>query len=177
MRKSHGVTLVELLVVMSIMAMLSAIAIPSMGQLARSTQRTAAVNAFLHAIYFARSEAIKRHTVVVLCKTIDGEHCDNSASSWSAGWMVFVNTDHDDLPVRDAGEIILQKYASWPAGTITSNRAAFSFRAYNQSTANGTIVFCPSRNSHDARAIIISHTGRPRLSTRDADDKPLRCPA
>jgi hypothetical protein len=45
-----------------------------------------------------------------------------------------------------------------------------------QAVVNGTIVFCDARGSAHARAIIISHTGRPRVAQRDADGKPLRCP-
>jgi type IV fimbrial biogenesis protein FimT len=175
MRRPNGLTLVELLLALSLVAIVSTLAAPNFTAFVRSSDRAVAVNDFLHAIYFARTEAIKRATVVSLCKTRDGAHCANDAPDWSSGWMVFVNTDHDNLPVRDPGEPILRQYPSWPRGRITSNRQAFSFRAYNQSTANGTIVFCPAGHSNDARAIIISHTGRPRLSSKDADGKPLRC--
>lgn len=175
MRRPTGLTLVELLTVLAMVAILSTVAVPNLARFIRNSERAAAVNDFLHAIYFARTEAIKRGTVVSLCNTVDGERCANDAANWSSGWMVFVNTDHDDLPVRDPGEPILRRYAGWPRGRIASNRKAFSFRAYNQSTVNGTIVFCPAGYSHDARAIIISHTGRPRLSSKDAEGKALRC--
>jgi len=42
---------------------------------------------------------------------------------------------------------------------------------------NGTLVFCDPRGSSSARAIVISHTGRPRVSRRDSSNKPLKCPA
>ena len=44
-----------------------------------------------------------------------------------------------------------------------------------QGVVNGTLVFCDPRGSAHARAIIISHTGRPRVARLDADGKPLRC--
>jgi hypothetical protein len=89
--------------------------------------------------------------------------------------MVFVNADRDETPVRDEGEPVLQVYQGWPRGHIWSNRVAYSFRPYVQGVVNGTIVFCDSRGSAEARAIIISHTGRPRISRRDASNRPLRC--
>jgi hypothetical protein len=72
---------------------------------------------------------------------------------------------------------LLQVYAAWPGGHITSNRAAYSFRPIMQAVINGTVVFCDPRGSTAARALIITNVGRPRLSQRDSSNKPLRCPA
>lgn len=89
--------------------------------------------------------------------------------------MVFVNRDSDEPPARDRGEKRLFFYPGWTNGRITSNRVAYSFRPYRQTVVNGTILFCDSRGPEHARAIIISHTGRPRISRRDASNKALRC--
>jgi hypothetical protein len=89
--------------------------------------------------------------------------------------MIFVNTDRDELPQRDPGEAVLLVTESWRGGTITSNRPSYSFRPYRQGVVNGTIVFCDPRGSDHARAIIISHTGRPRVAQRDASNRALRC--
>jgi type IV fimbrial biogenesis protein FimT len=173
--RSAGVTLLEMMMTVAIVAVLGGIAAPSFTGMIRDNERTAAVNSFVHALYLARSEAIKRGRIVSVCKSSDGSTC-NRAGAWSDGWMVFVNDDADDQPQRDDGEDILMVYAGWPNGSITSNRLAYSFRAYNQSVVNGTLLFCDSRGGDHARAIIISQTGRPRVSQRDSSNKPLRCP-
>lgn len=177
MRTSRGMTVLELMISMAILAIVSTLAVPGFSSLHHNAGRTAAVNSFIHALYLARSEAIKRGTVVSLCKSTDGQTCLNRAPEWSGGWMVFVNHDRDDPPVRDDDEPVLSVYQGWPGGHITSNRIAWSFRAYTQAVVNGTLVFCDPRGSAEARAIIISHTGRPRVAQRDASNKPLRCPA
>jgi type IV fimbrial biogenesis protein FimT len=174
-RFAAGVTLLEMMITVSIAALLGTVAVPSFNQLMRDNERAAAVNSFVHSLYLARSEAIKRGDVVSLCKSADGRTCTNAAADWNGGWIVFVNKDRDDLPVRDAEEDIIQVYSGWPAGHITSNRAAYSFRAYNQAVVNGTIVFCDARGPAHARAIIISHTGRPRITQKDSSNKPLKC--
>lgn len=175
MRASHGVSLLELLTAISVLAILGAIAMPGLSDLRHDAGRTVAVNDFIHAMFLARSEAIKRGSVVSLCKSSDGNACMNKSPDWNAGWMVFANEDRDDPPVRDAEEPVLWVYAGWPEGHITSNRPAYSFRPTTQGVVNGTILFCDRRGSAHARAIIISHTGRPRVSQRDASNKPLRC--
>ena len=78
--------------------------------------------------------------------------------------------------MRDYGEPVLSVHAGWRGGHITSNRKAFSFRPIIQGVVNGTVLFCDPRGNAHARAIIISHTGRPRVSQRDSSNKPLRCP-
>jgi type IV fimbrial biogenesis protein FimT len=176
MPRSHGVTLIELMITLSILAILATLAGPSFTDARYNAQRTAEVNGFLHGLFLARSEAIKRGQVVTMCKSIDGSTCADSDAAWAEGWMVFVNTDRDAQPQRDVGEDVLLVHAAWPTGTINSNRQSYSFRPFQQAVINGTLVFCDPRGSAHARAIIISHTGRPRVAQRDASNRALRCP-
>jgi type IV fimbrial biogenesis protein FimT len=177
MRRATGVTLIELITTVSIIAILSSIAAPSFTGLRNDAERTTTVNGFLHALFLARSESIKRGQVVSVCKSSDGSTCAGKGADWRDGWMVFANSDRDDLPVRDPDELILLVNEGWRAGSIESNREAYSFRPYQQAVVNGTIVFCDPRGSAHARAIIISHTGRPRVAQRDASNRPLKCSA
>lgn len=173
---NRGITLLELVMSLAIIAILASVAAPGFNALRYSSERAAVVNSFVHAVYLARSEAIKRGQVVTICKSVDGQACAGRATEWHSGWIVFVNDDGDNPPQRDPDEPLLQAYAGWPRGHITSNRPAYSFRAYTQAVVNGTLVFCNPRDSAQARAVIISHTGRPRVAQRDASNKPLRCP-
>jgi type IV fimbrial biogenesis protein FimT len=177
MCRSAGTTLVELLTAFAVVAVLVTLAAPSFRSLQLDSRRTAVVNGFLHGLFLARAEAIKRAQIVSVCRSIDGQRCDYSGSDWSAGWIVFVNRDRDEPPVRDAAEELIVSSGSWPGGTIATNRRAYSFRPATQAVVNGTIVFCDTRGPAHARAIVISHTGRPRVAQLDADGKPLRCPS
>ncbi|MBC7982280.1 MAG: GspH/FimT family protein [Candidatus Obscuribacterales bacterium] len=155
---------------------LASIAIPGFAQLQRNSARTSAVNDFVHTVFLARSEAIKRGLVVSICRSVNGERCDNRAARWDTGWLVFINRDRDQPADLDVGEEILHRNGGWAGGKITSNRLSFSFRPASQADVNGTIVFChPRSKASDARAVIISHTGRPRVATRDASGRALAC--
>jgi type IV fimbrial biogenesis protein FimT len=177
LRRVPGATLIELIFALSIAAILVAMAVPNLAHFKRSAARTTAVNDFIHSIFLARSKAVLTNGVVSICRSTDGVTCTTASSNWEEGWIVFQNTDRDQPANRDAGEAILYRNAGWRGGRITSNRAAFSFRPTSQADVNGTIVFCDKQgNASDARAIIISHTGRPRVAKRDASNHALICP-
>jgi type IV fimbrial biogenesis protein FimT len=173
----RGVTLVELIFTIGIIAILSTVAIPEFGAMRRSASRRAAVNDFLHALFLARSQAVMINGVVSICRSRDGTTCENQNGNWNDGWIVFKNTDRDQPAERDTDEEIIYKHEGWNDGDITSNRVSFSFRPTAQADVNGTVVFCGlGAAPSDARAIIISQIGRPRVSTRDASNRALQCP-
>ena len=175
-RSALGLTTLEMSVAVSVAAILTALAAPNFARMQRASARAAAVGDLMHAIYLARSEAIKRNAVVSICRSIDGQRCANKTATWDTGWMVFVNNDRDSPAEADAGETVIHRNAGWLGGQVTSNRATFSFRPMSQADVNGSILFCdPQGGAEDARVIIISHTGRPRVSDRDAANKPLKC--
>jgi type IV fimbrial biogenesis protein FimT len=172
--RPRGYTLIETLVTLAVLAAVAGWALPSFRELALNVARTREVNGFLQAVYLARSEAIKRNGVISLCPSPDGMAC-TAAADWHGGWIVFVNLNRDSPAVRDAGEDLLRAYPAWDAGRITANRTTLSFRAFGQSGVTATVTFCDARGSDAARAVIISQTGRPRVTDRNSSGGPLTC--
>ncbi len=175
MERRHGYTLPELLFVLVITAGTLGYGVPAFRGLLLDGARTREVNSLVHAIHLARSEAIKRNGVVSLCPSSDGERCGPAGTPWQSGWIVFVNRDRDQPAVRDDGEELLHVYPAWPAGQIVANRATLSIRPFGQMGITATFAFCDRRGSAAARAVIISQTGRPRVSGRDSSGAPLAC--
>ena len=171
-----GFSLVELIVTVSVLAILAGLTIPAFGGMWLDAQRTTAVNGFIHSVFLARSTAVQTGRTVTLCRSVDGQSCSHATEGWQAGWMVFVNSDDDRPPERDMNEQVLSVVSAWPAGTIHSNRLSYSFRPYVHRVVNGSVVFCDRRGSSQARAIIINSAGRPRTSSRSESNQPLRCP-
>jgi type IV fimbrial biogenesis protein FimT len=174
--QSSGFSLLELLISLSVLAILGGLAAPSFTGMWLDARRTTAVNGFIHGVFLARSTAITQGTTVTICRSTDAHTCSHRMDNWEAGWIVFVNSDDDTPPARDADEPVINVVAASPGAHITSNRASYSFRPHIHRVVNGSMVFCDRRGALHARAVIINSAGRPRVSSRDSNNRPLRCP-
>jgi type IV fimbrial biogenesis protein FimT len=174
---ARGVSLLELMISLTILAILGGLAAPSFTGMWLDAQRTTAVNGFVHSIFLARISAAQTSRTVAICRSTDSHTCSHQTEDWQAGWIVFVNADDDQPPTIDTNERVLQVFSAWQGGTITSNRPSYSFRPDIHRVVNGSVVFCDRRGSSQARAVIINSAGRPRVSSRDSNGRPLRCPS
>jgi len=76
----RGVTLIELMVVVALVAVLSAIAVPSFRNLLLNQRLAAGTSDFMAALSLARSEALQRAQTVTLSPA--------TGKDWSTGWEV-----------------------------------------------------------------------------------------
>lgn len=172
----RGFSLLECMLVIAIAAVLAGLAVPSFSRLVYDSRRAAALNAFIGSVQLARSEAAKRAGDVVLCKSAGTQSC-SATGEWDPGWLVFANIDRDSPAQVDADEPILHVGMPLPAARVSANRDALVFRPLDQASTNGTVVFCDARGPEHARAVIVSPSGRPRISATDAQGRPLECGA
>lgn len=173
-RMRRGVTLYELLMTLALVGIVLAAGLPAFsGTLARQRQAVE-INALFHAIHLARKESIVRRKVVSLCPSQDGESCE-PGKDWSAGWVLFENSDRDSPPQVDAGETVLQHHRVSDKVRISANRRGFTLRATFLRATNGTFVVCDFRNRIRGKGLIISYTGRPRVAFERPDGTPYAC--
>lgn len=166
---SQGVTLIELMVVIAVAAILSALAIPSFQKILKQQEVNGEINNLVAMVYFARSEAIKRNQVVTVCKSSDKQNC---GGNWTDGWLMFADLNGDGA--KDAGEYLISSGAvadgyelAW-SGFGSQNYIRF---LQNGLTLfhNGSFVVCPNNGDRRlARAVFISKTARARTS-KDSD--------
>jgi len=154
---TQGFTLIELMVTISIFAILATIALPSFTALVTS-QRLASENTNLKlAFASARSEALTRATRVTVCQSDNGTAC--TTGGWATGHVVFV--DRITAGTIDDGDEILKVSAAIASGDAMrpSNAAsAVSYNAAGLPSTNITIDTCKSGFS-GARLTIYA-TGR-----------------
>ena len=172
-----GFTIIEVAITLAVAAITLGIGVPVMGNLISSNRVAGQVNALRGALALTRSEAVKRNLRVVLCKSVDGEHCTKKGS-WDSGWIVYADRNHNRQ--RDKQEPLMLSHGRLTNGhTLTyrgfgsSNYIAYRPTGFTQ--MNGTFILCAREAPSRSKALILMKTGRVRLSTTRPDGSPLGC--
>lgn len=186
-RRQLGFNILELMLVIGIVGLLTAFALPALSGFVASSRMTASANDLLIAVLAGNAEAIKRRATVTFCHSADNAAdtptCDLGDGGWEDGWVVFHDVNGD--AVVDADDEIVLRHAALPGTQFVVAEAGFEKLV--QFTAQGRIVngdgalttahllICDDRGNVDtgagvsaARAVLLSRTGRATLF-RDQD--------
>ena len=174
--KQGGYSLYDMIITSAVASVLGVGAI-GMTSLAQDARMTAAANQLMGHLSLARSEAIKRNAMVAMCKSKDGASCSDE-SAWQKGWIVFADDNNNHK--LDAGETVIHVQQALE-GNLTlryGETGKYSYVRYNPSGEawpGATFTFCDGRGANNAKAVIVYWTGRPRVSTKTSEGKPLNC--
>lgn len=187
-----GLTLVELIVTLVVAAILLTLAAPNLSTFLQRDRLGAQANELLSDLAYARSEAIKRGAVVIVCKsddpTLANPDCNTNATDpWTKGRVIFV----DNVTVNndpDPGEVLRVRqeldgakgngnalHGDGNAGG-TGNEVRFTqLGMAGPPSGNTQFVLCDNRGPSEALAVAIGLTGRARVTARgkDKDGNPL----
>lgn len=171
--KASGFTLIELLVVIALVALLTALAAPSMTTFLGRRAVAAASDTLASDLRFARSEALKRSNYVTVCRSTDGATCAGGGGSWSDGWIVFTDGNgRGDGAVGGADAILrvqsrLTGVATLQNATAASTRGAFTYQPLGIGIAqNDTLVVTPQFNGTTANSQLICISSQARAMVR-----------
>lgn len=138
MRRCQGVTLIELLVCVALLAIITCIGVPSFKNFFEEEKQSTTQTDLLSAIATAKVEAIRRSAPVYLCTSADGVSC-NAAASWQSGWLLCADANRD-LSCQSS-EILLKSSNTRTASIRVTNGAAVNPTALTQVTfySNGLV--------------------------------------
>jgi type IV fimbrial biogenesis protein FimT len=134
--RERGFTMMELLVAVSIAAVLFAIGVPMYRNASLGARLSAAANNLLASVQLARSEAIKRNVQVTLCASSDGATCAASGG-WEQGWIVVDAVADPD--------VVIQRQQNLPAGyklTQSGGSAPLVFQPIGIGMGAATFTAC-----------------------------------
>ncbi|WP_158300631.1 GspH/FimT family pseudopilin [Chromobacterium sp. ATCC 53434] len=176
MDEERGFTLLELLIVMALLGLVLAFAVPAY-------QRTVATNALLSEsgnlygdVLFARSEAIKRGQVVLVCPSSNGASCNGSGgnTNWATGWIVLAAANNS---CGDTGGTVLRLQKAFSSGDSatysngTNPALCFNRMGYAPAANVGMLTFNTADNlAANRRCLALAAAGHPQLLSSGQTD-------
>jgi len=166
-RQQAGVTLIEQIMVLAIIAIMAGIATPSLRRLASHNQLRVAQMDFIGALQRARAAAVMSGKRSLFCPTLDGDKC-SGGTRWENGWLVAHDINGDSQPdhgplhvgATQRGKLIIQS---------SNGRHNVRFRPDGSAGgSNLTLLFCQPSQPADALLVVVSNAGRIRGAHADA---------
>jgi len=170
MNKQRGITLVELLVTVSIVAILARVGIPSFQGALQSSRVSNATNALVGDLRLARSQAIRSGVMVVVCRSGNPEVASpvcNTGGDWTTGWIMFEDRDRNGS--FGAGDKLLRiqpAITAVDALTERNNNARFEFTPMGRAKAgtSGYFQVGESIASERQRVVCVGFGGMARVA-------------
>lgn len=181
-RGARGFSLLELMIVLSIAAIVAAIAVPGMRSFLQNQQSLSAATNLMSSLNYARSEAIKEDVQatggngITMCASTNGTTCD-PAGDWNNGWIV--------QSTNGANVVTLEVTGPLQAGlalTTAPATPAVTFQPDGTTTLGALVEFtlCDSRGGAYAREVEVDVSGRVQAASQQGFDvtgaTALACP-
>ncbi|WP_341521308.1 GspH/FimT family pseudopilin [Pseudomonas sp. G.S.17] len=151
--KQAGFTLVELMVTLVLLAVISLVALPALGEMVDAQRRQDAAQQLASGIRTARTEAILRNQVVTI-HSIDAD--------WSNGWRIIA--DKDGKGPDDDDPVLVERAASGKVrvvgNTHLASRISFNGLGALNGLFNGTLSVCLKEKPVSRYQVVLALTGR-----------------
>jgi len=174
MKKSSGLTIIELMITLVVLGVLLAIGLPDMRDFIVSNRLSSDVKGFVGLVNYARSEAITRNQSVIICPK------DNSAITCvdTANWGIYETqafVDVDGSGDRNTGDILLKTLAAVDSsglerGFVRTAAGRITIRSVGFSTVTNGLDIWAKKSGNAAyetkygRRVCISKPGRVTVS-------------
>jgi type IV fimbrial biogenesis protein FimT len=168
---NQGYSLIEVMLVLALVGTIPALATSAFTAIVNSSRINSGAEAIFNSLQLTRSEAAKRNSRVVMCKSSTGLECADSGD-WHQGWIVFHDANNNGEV--DAGEEIVYREAplgkqlklsgNGPVKDYVSYSAFGKTKLTSGAFQAGTFTIClQSAGKTDARTVVINSSGRPRM--------------
>jgi type IV fimbrial biogenesis protein FimT len=172
----RGLTLIELLIALSMVAILLGIAVPAFSSASEATHSMQARTALMGSYLAALNGAAIANSHAILCPSSDGIDCTDGID-WSRGWIVFVDANGDRE--HQSGEPILARQGAL-SGTVhlhsTVDRTRIEIQADGSvAGSNVTFTLCDGRGAAQAESLVLSNKSNLSVGTPTAEAVAATC--
>lgn len=186
-RHSHasaGITIIELVISLAVVSILATTGVPAFSNFIQSNKLSESAYDVLETIQLARSEAVKRRSRVVLCRSADPllatPSCGGTPHTWTTGWLVFASGDSNNTYEAATDTLLGVGLVASSNVTIITNSTSNNNLEYNSdgttNESGGTARFaiCDKRGGAYGRQIDVPPHGRPKF-IKGAHSNPINC--
>jgi type IV fimbrial biogenesis protein FimT len=177
-KRAAGFTLLELMITLTVAAILTAAAVPSFRTYVLNSRRDSLADSLVASLNYARNQALNLDQDTSLCAGVSGTACASSA--WANGWVVVTAP-------ASASTVLLATHVLPASSSVPGLRALGGSNVF---TFNGkglvanlpgpeSLVICDSRGATSARAVEINVAGYIQSSPTPGlapDGTTLTCP-
>ena len=157
-------SLIETMVVVSIIAITTSLAVPAFEKSISRTQIESKTNIVYDVFQLARSTAITHGQYISICPSPNGQICSRE---WQQGLMAFIDIDRDRQ--LSGNEKIITFQPTTSATTLHGNQRYFTYNPLGSIKGRlGSLVVCPTKNSGKnlSTRLFVSQMGRVRIETK-----------
>ena len=159
-----GFTLIEMMITVSILAVILATAVPAMSEFLQRNKSNAVISQVRNLVALARENAVHHNCFTTICPSENNVNCSTNTQ---APLMVF--SDCNRNRVIDGNDQLYRVMTPLPKNSEL-RWSFFPRRTYLQMTPqgftngqNGTLIYCPANGeAKHARLLIIRKSGRAR---------------
>jgi type IV fimbrial biogenesis protein FimT len=132
-KRSAGFTLVELMVTLSLLAIIVGLAVPGLQTLVTSNRVSTLANEFTSGLSYARGQAVNKNMCTTMCisanTTAANPTCSPTLTNWSSGWIILADPDCNGggNGVRDELLQVYEGRASGPTLASQGNTRRITF--------------------------------------------------
>ena len=165
MKQQKGVALVELMITVSIVAIILTFVGPSIQSILIKNDIIAEINETSSLIQYARHHAIDEQAQVVVCPSTDYSVC---SKNWNSPKIVFI--DKNDNAIRDTTEELLVTIGATSSTILMTNTTdIIKFAGTGEANETTEILLChKDGKSEYARSLSVTLQGRVKMSS-DSD--------
>lgn len=182
-RTQSGVTLLELIIAVTVLAIVTTTALPALQELFENTARRASMQRMVGLFHLARTEAVNTGTIVTICPLDDDNRC---TGDWERPVHVFADSGNQRALASDEHLLRISEppdSGSWDVRV--GNRGYFQYRPDGRIRGTlGNLTWCPeSGEETNAGQLIVNMGGRLRYArdhsgdgvVQGSDGQPVAC--
>lgn len=154
-RRPHGFTLVEMVVTVSVLTVLTLVAVPSMGRFLQRQQIDGLASEWMASLALARSEATRQGVPVLVRPVSEGEE----GNPFQTGWSLYA--DRNTSGTVDSADVLIRTRAALPGRLRLDGESGLTFsgQGYLSPATARTYMLCPPSGEPDGVQITVAPSG------------------